>query len=158
MAIEWNQDALALLGTDSDMTIAIKLGVSHSTVMKKRKELGIPACHKAANTIWTPEMDSLVATGTDADVAQQLGLTEYQVMYRRRQLGKSPSSVVQAVYTGSSRVPLDADIMEKIKSLEPHLISKYQRLGVPIKTLDPSQVISAAIDYLLQKITEGKFR
>lgn len=56
-AIEWDEPKIKALGTDTDIVISARLGVSKSSVVAKRRELGIKphVAHKSHRKQTTPK-------------------------------------------------------------------------------------------------------
>lgn len=84
----WTAEDLALLGKLTDKEVAVRLGVTVTTVARRRQELGIPPSRPWANGIqWTEEMVELLGTATDAEVAMRYGISPYSVFRKRTRLG-----------------------------------------------------------------------
>jgi hypothetical protein len=82
--VDWNEENLALLGTDYDDNIAERLNCKKPTICQKRKLLGIPAfrIHE-----WTEDEDKLIGTMFDCQLAEILGISRGCVNARRKELG-----------------------------------------------------------------------
>lgn len=84
-AKEKNSHLNHLLGTDTDEAVAAKMGLSFSTVIKRRKLAGIPAFKTGYG--WTPKTIALLGTMTDAAIAIATGKTKASVHQKRTKLG-----------------------------------------------------------------------
>jgi len=154
----WTPEADALLGKESDLTVATNLGVSHMAVMMRRRQLGIPAKNPRSPRVeWTQEMDALLGTDMDSVIAGKLGFSENQIMSRRRKLNIARKETPRPDKSGV-KVFIENDLLEKIVRLEPLLVDRFRRLRVPIKSLEPVQVIESALDYMLDHAEGGKLR
>lgn len=153
----WTPELDALLGTDSDLAIARKTGISPQVVRYRRKKLRIPSKPSRRFAMWTPELDALLGTDNDKAIADRLGLGVGQVRYRRLNLGIKPYVRHRRLKDGY-HLFADNHLLEKINRLEPHLIKRYRGLGVPIKTLKAIEIIEAAIDYMLERAEKGELR
>ncbi|MGP0171251.1 hypothetical protein ACSVIJ_05135 [Pseudomonas sp. NCHU5208] len=87
----WTAEALALLGTVTDRTVAQRFDILRTSVANKRVELGIPAfvsqqrpdkCH-----VWKPAELKQLGTKSDTDLAAELGLGITAVRNKRMSLG-----------------------------------------------------------------------
>ncbi len=83
----WTDEALALLGTAPDSSIAQRFDILRTSVSNKRVELGIPAyvrqqrpekCH-----VWTSAELELLGTKPDTTLAAELGLGISAVRHQR---------------------------------------------------------------------------
>lgn len=154
----WTPEADSLLGKESDLTVATNLGISHMTVMARRRQLGIEAKNPRSPRVeWTQEMDEQLGTDMDHVIAERLGLSENQVMTRRRKLNIARKETPRHATTGA-KLFIENELMEKISRLEPFLVDRFRKLRVPIKSLEPAQVIESAIDYMLDHAEGGKLR
>ena len=72
-----------LLGTMSDRDLALRMGICHTTVHRRRLALGI---HAHLERIDWPEWDSLLGTAPDRAIAEAIGCTSAAVCYRRCEL------------------------------------------------------------------------
>ena len=88
--LAWNRDQLALIGTASDAAVARKLGVGPSSVMTKRKRLGIPPAGQSNNEKkyrFTKRQLALLGKLPDAEVARRMNVSLDAVIWRRRSMG-----------------------------------------------------------------------
>lgn len=89
--VEWTPAMDALLGTITDTDLAKLMGCSKSSVLTRRRQLGIPSCyqsHKPLNKfVWTSEIDAQIGSMSDKQLAEKLGVTPTTVGKRRRLLG-----------------------------------------------------------------------
>jgi hypothetical protein len=79
----WTPDAVALLGTDHDRTIADLLKVSVASVKAERKRRGIEAYGKKPVIEWTPDKDSQLGTVSDRELAELWNVSVTTVRNRR---------------------------------------------------------------------------
>jgi len=80
---EWTDSEIALLGTDSDRSIAKMLGITRHAVFAQRHRLNIPRVIKH----WTEAECKLLGTATDDEIARKLGRTVRSVRWKRDHLG-----------------------------------------------------------------------
>jgi len=80
----WTPELVARLGREPDLRLARELGISDSSVRKKRERYGIPPFLRKPR--WTPEELALVGTAPDAEIAQKLGRSLQAVERARRML------------------------------------------------------------------------
>jgi hypothetical protein len=66
----WKEWEIKSLGTDSDRTIAGRLGRSVASVDKKRRQLGIASANAHP---WTTEEEAIIGTVSDAEAAKPAG-------------------------------------------------------------------------------------
>jgi DNA-binding CsgD family transcriptional regulator len=90
--VEWSEDMVSRLGTDTDAAIAEELRLSASSVAYKRRRLGIRAYGPDSGgprprVRWRRSMLALLGKAPDREVAKRLGLTREQVWWKRQQLG-----------------------------------------------------------------------
>lgn len=84
----WKEAELKILGTVPDHKLATLLGISKTTVMNKRRSLGIPSYESQTRIIkWNPKMDNLLGTDYDRAIAEQLNLSLAAISQRRYHLG-----------------------------------------------------------------------
>lgn len=80
----WTQEQLARLGVDTDLAIASDIGLSKSTVSKKRTEMGIAP---AGLVVWsTPMLDALAKMST-LEFAKEFNMPVSTVYMKRKRLG-----------------------------------------------------------------------
>lgn len=92
--LEWSDEHVSLLGTESDVRVADALGVTKSSAFKQRVKRGIPACHPStigARYKWTKRQIKMLGNIPDAQVAKKIGLDPSQVTEKRSILGIAPS-------------------------------------------------------------------
>jgi hypothetical protein len=103
----WTAEDLAMLGKLSDHEVAKTLGLSPSTVARKRRILGIPPFVPRPATLELPEEGlSLLGQLSDAEVAQRYGYTKEQITNKRKDLGIPPLS-----YRRVARTPELAELL-----------------------------------------------
>lgn len=88
-AVKWTRHTLALLGKQPDMQVCGIIGISRKSVMRKRKELGIPSYAVGTQYWhpWTEEEVKRLGQTTDRELAEQLGIQPMCVTAKRRHLG-----------------------------------------------------------------------
>ena len=89
----WTLEKIALLGTDSDATIAKRLGVSPSRIFLQRSRRGIPA-HKSMkrpNYKWGQTELDLLRTYTDREIAKITGRSLREIAAKRREVARDQS-------------------------------------------------------------------
>ena len=89
--VDWNDEALALLGNRSDTAIAAVLGCNRQTVAYRRELLGIPRYpdqHKTPNEIFL-DLVTISKLGTEPDykIAQVLGISKFVIAKHRKRMG-----------------------------------------------------------------------
>jgi hypothetical protein len=89
MARHWTPAEDALLGTDTDATVARRIGRTPVAVMLRRRNRGIPAAMAARGRrgVWTDEAVALLGRVPDCEIAALVGVTADAVAHRRRSLG-----------------------------------------------------------------------
>jgi DNA-binding CsgD family transcriptional regulator len=86
--VAWTAEQLALLGRLPDKAVAARIGVTVTTVARKRQELGISPLWQPARSIeWSDEMVLSLGRATDAEVARRYGISAYTVFKKRSRLG-----------------------------------------------------------------------
>lgn len=78
----WTPELVARLGHEPDARIARELGISVTSVHKKRWRHGIPPFQ--AKRRWRPEELEIVGTAPDEEIARKLGRTPEAVAHARR--------------------------------------------------------------------------
>lgn len=90
----YTPEVVATFGTDSDRTIAKKLGVSKNAVKKKRQRAGITHCEGAAppnlDGLFTEHVIGLLGVMSDVKIAALLNCDSESVRARRVALGIKP--------------------------------------------------------------------
>lgn len=87
----WTKWARVQLGKASDAEVAKRLGLSRTTVMLKRQELGVPTHEPALKPIaWSPKMIALLGKVTDTEVARRFGIHQVSVLRKREELRIPP--------------------------------------------------------------------
>lgn len=83
---EWTEEALAILGTEPDMEVALKLGVSRQAVFRQRKRLGIDAPRSKHRNYKLPdEAVHLLGKVRDVEIAKQFNVPP-DVVYSARKV------------------------------------------------------------------------
>ena len=83
----WRPEEDKLLGTNSDATIAKKLGRTPDAIRTRRCALGIPLQHRIGPGEWTRDEEKVLGTVSDAEAARILCRGERGVQLRRQSLG-----------------------------------------------------------------------
>lgn len=83
----WTGEALALLGTMPDATLAARLGVHPSAVFFARYRRGIPAYAPRPTLMLSPEQIAQLGTRSDAQLAAQWHVAVSTVRKKRIALG-----------------------------------------------------------------------
>ena len=89
--IKWTLDMDLILGTMTDSMASLTLGVSISSVSRRRKKQGIRSYNMPSPVIkWTPDMDLMLGEMTDPDVANSLLISRGAIDRRRKKQGIKP--------------------------------------------------------------------
>jgi hypothetical protein len=83
----WTRSQIALLGTISDAAVSRKFDLCITTVLRKRKELGIPGTRPCRKIHWTRDLVSMLGKVPDAEVARVGGMNTLTVQKKRVSLG-----------------------------------------------------------------------
>ncbi len=89
----WTAEEIGKLGERSDFHVAAEMGIHPSTVMLKRKSLGIQAYKRPAakkrtkRRVWTDAEISMLGTNTDVAIAKALGVRVETIGRRRTKYG-----------------------------------------------------------------------
>lgn len=82
----WRKAELALLGTDTDVKIGNKIGVSSNQIRLKRLEHNIPAFKPVSEVRWTKKTLSLLGVINDQDLAYRMKINPATVTQKRNAL------------------------------------------------------------------------
>ena len=126
-------EAIAQLGSKTDLKIAQELGVSRAFVRKEREKMGIEPHSRNANMVqFTPEMDALIGTDSDYSVAKLLKVSTKVVLRRRLELKKS--SGYQTVWTQEMDALIatmaDTDLAKQFKISYEKVVHRRRTLGI----------------------------
>lgn len=80
----WTDESKSFLGTDWDLVIAKKLGVTATVVQKARARFGVPPYKNGYN--WTSADLELLRKATDTEVAKHLSISASAVRWKRKEL------------------------------------------------------------------------
>jgi len=132
---EWSSDELEMLGRRSDATVARKLGVSPTTVTRKRQDLGIPPYGRAPQPIeWTDEMIAALGTMRDSEVARRFGLLRQDAVLEKRQELGIPSKDSRHVWSDAETALLgtmpDRQVAKRVGVSVEAASSKRNNLGI----------------------------
>lgn len=98
----WQREHDALLGTMTDKSLSVKLGITYGRVYYRRRKLGVQAYSKYESGIeWGLEMDAILGSDTDSNIAKCLSLSSSAVQIRRLSLG------IPAYGQGSNNQPIE---------------------------------------------------
>ncbi|MCG7374208.1 hypothetical protein [Pseudomonas luteola] len=83
----WTAESLALLGVESDASVASKLGLNRKGVWAKRTSLGIPRCSKRSkdNDELPEELILKLGKVPDSDLAREYGVPDYALYKARKE-------------------------------------------------------------------------
>jgi hypothetical protein len=83
----WTAESLALLGAESDASVAAKLGLNRKGVWAKRTSLGIPRCSKRAKSkeVLSEELISKLGKVPDSDLAREYQVPDYLLYTLRKE-------------------------------------------------------------------------
>lgn len=87
----WTEREIKLLATDTDATVAARIGRSPKAVEAKRLALKIPPATAHARR-WAPRELALLGKISDAAVAARIGCSRQHVISKRRTLGIAPAN------------------------------------------------------------------
>ena len=82
----WTAEEIALLGTMTDGKLADQIRRPRTTVMMKRRKLGIPAFTPQVSTIWSAAQLQLLEHNDDLRVAQLTGKLIAEVQAKRAEV------------------------------------------------------------------------
>jgi len=89
--VNWNEEALALLGKRTDTAIAAVLGCNRQTVAYRREMLGIPRLPDPHNVPSEVVLDlvtiSQLGTQPDYKIAEVLGISKFVIAKHRKRMG-----------------------------------------------------------------------
>ncbi len=117
----WSAEQIALLGTDTDKTVAGRLGKKPATVTRARIDFGIPAFDpsKGNQHKWTDKEIKMLGNVSDMDIAEKLGISRNAVINARNMRGIAPPTKNTAMGK-NPRVPitirLPAEIVERLRA------------------------------------------
>jgi len=83
----WTKEQLALLGTDTDANIGVRVGKKTMTVAQARIKRSIPSFNsqcREKDTWKDVGAVRILGTAPDADIARKLGITTMSVLHARR--------------------------------------------------------------------------
>lgn len=141
--VEWTEERIVLLGTDSDANIAALLGISKRSVQAKRWALGIPPFypHRGApqGHLWTRQELALLGRASDRKVGERVGLTAASVQRKRQRLGippwRPPAPRIRwtkRMLSNLGRVT-DYEFGRKFGVSRPRVRAKRAELGIPAR-------------------------
>ena len=119
-----------------DLDVAERLGISPSTVRKKKIELGLPT--RILPRVWTKNQLKLLGTMPDLALAERLHISQSKVTQKRRQakllpfeshrsrLGKLPPQGIALL----GKVP-DEELAERYEMKINTVARKRRRMGIP---------------------------
>jgi len=162
--IDWTDEMIAQLGTQSDSSVGRALGISGSAVRSKRRALHIDpaepvrARRRTSPPFWTAQRDALLGTDSDLKIADRLGISQYQVTGRRKKLAIAPANPQQKI-DWTPIYPLlgqqtDQSLAEKFNVSYKSVCLRRRKLKIaPFQAERRTIVRSSAIKRLLLKPT-----
>lgn len=133
---KWSKDVIAQLGKRPDQEIADILGVTRSTVYKKRASLGIPTYREV---FWTDDKLVLLGKISDAEAARRFGVSKTAVAAKRQALdipplipapGRNPRTWTQEEIDLLG-TDTDCRVADMIGAARRTVRRKRQELGIP---------------------------
>jgi transcriptional regulator with XRE-family HTH domain len=109
----WTPEAISLLGKISDPAVSARLGVSPSSVAKKRSTLNIPPY-----AAWPPEMVALLGTDIDIVLAKRIGKSRGCVTNKRISLQIPPF-----VKANTKPAIIPAEVVEQFGKVPDHQLA-----------------------------------
>jgi len=89
-AFRWTKEQMALLGRESDIQVARRLGISAAAVWRKRVQLGIRALTPKQHIEWTKARSALLGKLSDKGLAKRWGGKAETIARKRTELGIEP--------------------------------------------------------------------
>ena len=153
--IEWTEDRLALLGKQSDTSLADQLGVSWSVVRVKRKALGIPRFDPLRTLLAEqPELIDQLGVVTDKQIASLAGVSPSRVRHYRNAIGrtspapeKHPVPEAALAYLGRE---IDAEVAKRFGVSASAICALRRRRGIP--RFDPLSALFAERPELTEQL------
>jgi hypothetical protein len=134
----WTRRQIALLGTISDAAVSRELNLCISTVLKKRRKLGIPGTRPHRKIHWTRDLISMLGKVPDAEVAKVGGMNILTAQKKRVTLGircYARKSKTWHYWTKKEIALLgtmsDGDVALKIGQKKASVAWKRGKLGIP---------------------------
>lgn len=169
--VEWTDEMIALLGTDSDPNVAAQFGISKHSVRYKRTKLGIPPFTEPirkgpsdGEIFWTRRRRALLGTAPDGEIARRLGVSRPFVLYWRRKFLTPPFQPRPQVVSWTpemlrwlGRVP-DPEVAERFDIGLSAVVLERQRRGIEPWKHDSRIVRDRKMIPVLQLSTEEASR
>lgn len=111
---------------------------------------------------WSPEHLAMLGKVPDTQLADELGVPVHIVFYKRRSLQipalapRSPESAQVPAHT--RRIMASDELLQTIKEIEPALVERCRKAGLPIRALEDWQVVEIAINDLAASIRRARTR
>lgn len=110
---------------------------------------------------WTPEQLDMLGKVPDAQLAQEMGVPVHIVFYKRRALNipaLAPrlSETSSQAPSHSRRIMASPELMALIKEIEPALVERCRKAGLPIYALEDWQIVEIAINDLAASIKRAR--
>jgi hypothetical protein len=126
---QWSVEEIAMLGTDTDNTIARALGLPMKVVRNERLRLGIPGVSQR----WQEHEIAVLGTEPDSQIAQSLGKSLQSVRQKRAHLGiptflLKPWTEKEIALMGTAS---DPEVGRKLGRTSSCVQSKREHLGIP---------------------------
>lgn len=119
-------------------------------------------------TIWTDETQALLGTMPDAHLARQLGCSMSYVHLQRTRLGipahgrrATSSGAAEARRAKPPKLPtlqIDQALAAKLDELAPLIAERFRALGLPVRSLEPWQVVEFCVEQVLQQARRERTR
>jgi hypothetical protein len=126
---KWTEEEIALLGTDTDRTIARILGLPINVITNKRARLGITCLGQR----WKDHEIALLGTAPDSQLVRKLGKSSSAIHRKREKLGIPAFGVIQWTdeMTALLGTASDREIGRKLRIHSSCVQSKRDQLGIP---------------------------
>jgi hypothetical protein len=85
--VVWNRKLIRMLGTMPDAALAVKLGLTPGTILKRRQMYGIPASRPPKVIDWSTELIASLGKIPDAEIARIYDINVLSVYKKRVDLG-----------------------------------------------------------------------
>jgi hypothetical protein len=135
---KWTRKHISLLGTMSDAAVARMFDLDLGTVLRKRKELGIPGTRPCKTVHWTRDLIAMLGKVPDAEVARAGGMNTLTAHKKRVSLGircYARKSKTWHYWTKKEIALLgtmsDGDVALKIGQKKASVAWKRGKLGIP---------------------------
>lgn len=111
---------------------------------------------------WTPEHLDMLGKVPDTQLADEMGVPVHVVFYKRRSLqipALAPHAPESAQAQGNTRrIMASNELLKTIKEIEPALVERCRKAGLPIRALEDWQVVEIAVNDLAASIKRARTR